>query len=217
MSAAAPKLAIEYFDIAGRAELARAALWIGNVPFEDIRLTREQFAENKAAGKYPFGQVPVMWVDGEAMPQSLAMARYAGRLAGLIPEDPVQAFKMDAILDTIDDVLVTHTRTYRTTNEETKKQIIETLKNDMVPRLVKFIADAHAKNGGKFLVGDKLTLADVAALVWVKNTFGTEGVYPYIPTSTVTDNAAFESYISGIKELDVIKSYFEKTQAASRK
>ncbi len=44
-----------YFDNGGRAEAIRLALSYGGVQFEDIRLTREEFAEKKAAGFFKFG------------------------------------------------------------------------------------------------------------------------------------------------------------------
>lgn len=44
-----------YFDFEGRAEPIRLALTIGNIKFEDVRLTKEQFGEQKANGKFKFG------------------------------------------------------------------------------------------------------------------------------------------------------------------
>lgn len=43
----APKLKVVYFDIEGRAEPLRVTLSVGGIPFEDVRLTNEQFLDNK--------------------------------------------------------------------------------------------------------------------------------------------------------------------------
>ena len=60
-----PKLKITYFDIqGGRAEVARLALTIAEVPFEDDRITFEQFGETRLL--MPFGAVPIMEVDGRS-------------------------------------------------------------------------------------------------------------------------------------------------------
>lgn len=185
-----------------------AALWIGGIPFDYIGLTREEFAANKAAGKYPFGQVPVMYVDGECIPQSNAMARYAGRLAGLYPEDPLQAFRVDAIIDTIDDVINAVVATF-TLPEAQVKGAREKVGANEIPKLLKYLTDILDKNGGKFLVGDKLTLADLDAMIVVQHWFGA-GLTEHLPTFVVTENRAFQSYVEGLKELDAVKNYLSK-------
>ena len=38
---------------------------VGQIPFEDIRLTREQFAQMKLDKKFKFDQVPVLEIDGK--------------------------------------------------------------------------------------------------------------------------------------------------------
>ncbi len=45
-----------YFDFGGRAEVPRLALAFGGVKFNDIRLTREEFAAiSKYSGYFKFG------------------------------------------------------------------------------------------------------------------------------------------------------------------
>lgn len=90
-------LKLLYFHIPGRAEAIRLTLALGDVPFKDIRLTREQWAELKPTT--PFGQIPVLIVDGEMLAQSHAILRYAGELAGLYPADPWLAAKVDEVID----------------------------------------------------------------------------------------------------------------------
>lgn len=52
----------------------------------------------------PTGKVPVLMVDGNPLPQSLAIARYLARLAGIVPENPLEAAYCDALTDTLSDV-----------------------------------------------------------------------------------------------------------------
>jgi glutathione S-transferase len=40
---AVPKIKITYFNMKGRAEVTRLCLAIAGIPFEDVRLTGEQF------------------------------------------------------------------------------------------------------------------------------------------------------------------------------
>ena len=63
-----------YFDFPfWRAEVSRLSLILGNVPFEDVRI--KSLDEFKASGKAPFGQAPVLEVDGKLIAQTGAIAR----------------------------------------------------------------------------------------------------------------------------------------------
>ena len=44
--------------------MSRLAATLGGVPFEDVRLNRNEFREMKPAGAFPFGQVPLLEVNG---------------------------------------------------------------------------------------------------------------------------------------------------------
>ena len=48
----------------GRAEATRLAFAYGNIAFEDERIPGPEFGKRKAEGSLPFGQLPVLTVDG---------------------------------------------------------------------------------------------------------------------------------------------------------
>jgi glutathione S-transferase len=54
-----------YFDMYGRAEPIRLMLTYLEAPFEDIRLSREEFGKLKAEGFFEFGQVPAAEWEGK--------------------------------------------------------------------------------------------------------------------------------------------------------
>merc|ERR1712227_377485 len=62
-----------------RAEVSRLALHLGNVPFEDVTdlpfKTPEERAALRESGKAPFGQLPVLEVDGKIIAQTGARAK----------------------------------------------------------------------------------------------------------------------------------------------
>jgi len=67
-------------------------------------LHSSDFAEMKTDGTSPFGQAPMLQVDGAkpALGQSVAVLRYVAKLApasGLYPEDPLLAHAVDALAD----------------------------------------------------------------------------------------------------------------------
>ena len=80
-----------------RAEVVRLGLFIGDVPFEDIRDKKRD--ELIAAGLATFGAVPVMEVDGKVLSQTQAMAAYAGKVAGIHPDEAATYRPMIDALD----------------------------------------------------------------------------------------------------------------------
>lgn len=74
--------------------------------YEDKRISFPEFGALKASGVFPFGSVPVLDIDGERFAQSCAILRYVGKLAGLYPEDPVAALRVDMALDSIEELCV---------------------------------------------------------------------------------------------------------------
>ena len=67
-----------------RAEVLRVSLFIKDIPFEDVRVSREEFIHMIKTGflpngkRSPFHQLPVIEVDGEIIGQTGAIARYCG-------------------------------------------------------------------------------------------------------------------------------------------
>ena len=79
-----PKLVLTYFDFDGsRGEVARLAMHIAGIPFEDRRIARKDWAALRDST--PFQAVPILEVDGQVIAQSNTINRYVGKLAGLYP------------------------------------------------------------------------------------------------------------------------------------
>ena len=71
------------------------------VPFEDAILTGDAWSSLKR--ETPWGQVPVLEVDGKMLAQSRTIMAYVGRVTGLHPEDPFAAAKVDEFCDTVEE------------------------------------------------------------------------------------------------------------------
>jgi len=69
---------------------------------EDNRVKFPEWAEMKPTT--PFGQLPVLKVDGQEYAQSAAMLQFAGKLTGMVPKDPVKALKVDEAVGLDDDL-----------------------------------------------------------------------------------------------------------------
>ncbi|KAJ1492635.1 hypothetical protein T484DRAFT_1930799 [Baffinella frigidus] len=107
MSAAIPsKIKLTYFDIDGVAEKVRICLRTASpapIPFEDVRVAFPEFAALKPT--LPNGQLPIMQIDdGPVMTQSAGMFRWAGRLSGHMPQDPMEQLKVEEIMGLVEDM-----------------------------------------------------------------------------------------------------------------
>ena len=93
-----------------RAEVLRVSLFIKDIPFEDIRVSREEFVHLIKTGflpngkRAPFHQLPVIEVDGKIIGQTGAIARYCGKASNLYSEDNLKAAKIDQIIDAATDI-----------------------------------------------------------------------------------------------------------------
>ena len=154
-----PQLKLVYFDFdGGRGEPARLAMHIGNIEFEDFRFTFDQFPEVKKTT--PLGQVPTLFVDGKQVTQGNAINRYVGKMAGLYPEDPMQALLCDEIMGALEDVTNKLVGTFGLEGD-VLKQAREELAAGPITQYLTWTTDRLAEQGGEYFVGNTLSMADL--------------------------------------------------------
>merc|ERR1712198_759339 len=83
----------------GRAETARIILAFAGVRYTDQRLNSEQFTNVKS--KLPYGQLPLLKVDGEVVCQSRSIARYLANQFGLAGKTNLERAQADVIPKTM--------------------------------------------------------------------------------------------------------------------
>lgn len=98
-----PSHEVVYFDFTGRAEPIRILFHIAGVDFEDTRFKGADWPTIKPTT--PLGQVPVVKIDGNQYCQSIALARYAAKLAGWYPSDPLDALKSDEAAESLNELM----------------------------------------------------------------------------------------------------------------
>ena len=88
---------LKYFNLRGRAELARLILALADQEYEDFRFEREQWPEQKA--NTPFGKAPVLEVteNGKTtqISQSLAIARFLASRFNLYGKHDLEKAEID--------------------------------------------------------------------------------------------------------------------------
>merc|ERR1712156_1257588 len=92
-----PMIKFSYFDIEAKGELTRLLLHAGNFDFEDDRLPISSWpGEHKE--KTTFGQLPMLSWDGVELAQSMAIARFVARRAGLAGRTDLEFVQADMVL-----------------------------------------------------------------------------------------------------------------------
>ncbi|KAF4047186.1 Glutathione S-transferase C-terminal domain [Phytophthora infestans] len=192
--AAFPSIRLTYFNFGGRAEPVRLALYVGGVPFEDKRLTREEFGALKSS--FPLGQVPVLEVDGQVLTQTDAILRYVGRLGGLYPtSSPFAALKVDEMLHALCEMGEQIIPSFEERDADKKKAMREELANVTIPHYAACIEDRLEKlQQLPSFQSDVVYVHEISLYTWMKGF--RDGLLDHIPTTILDDykfhNATFD-------------------------
>ena len=173
-----------------RAEVLRVSLFIKDIPFEDVRVSREEFIHMIKTGflpngkRSPFHQLPVMEVDGEIIGQTGAIARYCGKISNLYADDMLKAAKIDQIIDAATDITNVVSPTIREKDEVKKIEDRKILVNKLLPRWFRDLENLLSEDDSIWFV-EKMTIADIA--MWRLLGWLTSGIIDGIPTSIIDD------------------------------
>lgn len=152
---------VHYFGGYGRAEATRMLLAHAQIPFENVDYTFESLPAAKASGNLEFGQLPVLEIDGKFFSQSVAMLRMLGLKYGYYPEDAYEAWRVDSFIDSVGDLINQYYKAAFNPNEEEKKELFAKYYETIFPTWLGIIEKRLQSNSSqKFLVGDKMTIAD---------------------------------------------------------
>merc|ERR1711879_200282 len=142
----------------------------------------------KAAGQNPFGQMPTLTVNGRVFAQSYSIAKYAARLAGLTPADPLDNLQAESIVDATDDVRTKFVPIrYMAISAEERLTKYETFFRETLPPLLCNFERILERAGAPptFAAGGALSIADIAIF----------NMCDYLTTPSCEVQAASESHV----------------------
>jgi len=163
----APQYKLIYFNGRGASEPARWCFAYGGTVYEDYRVEFNDWPALKP--NTPFGQLPVLEVDGRQVAQSLAVTRFVARKNGLTGKDDFEAAQADSFVDYVADA-AKHLEFMFTEQDEKKKTAQKEvfLKETVQPYLQGLQRHLTANNNGEgFFVGDKPTWADLVVVCFL--------------------------------------------------
>jgi glutathione S-transferase len=195
---------LTYFDIdGGRAEPVRIAFHAAGIEFEDKRIAFPEFMEMRDSTR--FNSVPVLEVDGAVVTQTNGMCRYVGKMAGLYPEDALQALYCDEALGAIEDLLHRIVPTFGLEGDELKAAR-EKLVNGWMTTFVKGLGEI-LKRGGDYFADNRLTVADLKVAYLTK--WLNAGQLDHVPTDLVERLApALNAHADRVMNDPIVKAYY---------
>ena len=198
-----------------RAEVLRVSLFISNIPFEDVRISREEFINMIKTGylpngkKVPFHQLPVIEVDGEIIGQTGAIARYCGKISNLYSNDNTNAAKIDQIIDAATDITNLVSPTIREKDEQKKIEDRLLLKNKLLPRWFRYLENILSESTSDWFVENKMTIADIA--MWRLLGWLTSGIIDGIPTTIVDSYPKLKNIHTNVHHHPKVQEWMLKT------
>jgi glutathione S-transferase len=199
-------LKLSYFDFnGGRGDAPRLAFAAGGIEFEDHRIPLSEWGAQKA--KMPLHAIPVLVVDGEEITQSNAILRYAGRLGGLYPEDPLDALRCDEVLDAVEDVVSQMVQTFGIPDATELKAAREALVKGSFTLYLSWLRDILVARGGEWLVGGRMTVADLKVYVWTES-LG-RGILDHVPRDLVQQLAPqLVAHLERVRSQPAVASWY---------
>ncbi|CAF1141682.1 unnamed protein product [Adineta ricciae] len=151
-----------YFNGRGRAEVSRLLFAAAGQRFDDIRIEQSTWPAYKS--QMPLGQMPVLEFNGTQLVQSITIARFLARQFRLGGKDGFELAKVEAVVDTVNDLVTAITPIRREQDERKKHDMLQKFLNE---QLSKHLQDLEILGrlygqGGPYFVGNSLTLADLA-------------------------------------------------------
>ena len=198
-----------------RAEVLRVSLFISNIPFEDVRISREEFINMIKTGylpnekKVPFHQLPVIEVDGEIIGQTGAIARYCGKISNLYSKDNINAAKIDQIIDAATDITNLVSPTIREKDEQKKVEDRLLLKNKLLPRWFRYLENILSESTSDWFVENKMTIADIA--MWRLLGWLISGIIDGIPTTIVDSYPKLKNIHTNVHHHPKVQEWMIKT------
>jgi len=208
------RMKLIYFNGKGRAEPARLILAHAGVDYEDHRIEFSDWPNLKPT--LPFGQVPVLEVEGKTIAQSNAIYRFLARRYNLAGKSEFEEAEADMIVgvmgDAFDGFVACLLEGKMKRNDEVRqKMLIEEFKTKTLPAHLDVMQKVLDEKKGKYLVGSDLTWADLVFICGLDMYVNGHGMMPeYENKNALKDYQTITEYKKNIENLPKIKEWIEK-------
>ena len=199
---------LTYFDApASRGEECRLALYISGVPFTDERLAPPQWQERKPTA--PFGALPYFTVPGKPpLAQSNAILRLIGSENRLLPADPWESARHEAVMCAVEEMRAKLGPTGRIKDPAEKKLAREALAKTFYPE---WCAQIERQITGPFVGGAALSVADIKLFVVMTPLLA--GKIDHIPGETFKPFPKLLGVVEAVKNHPKVVEWYARPKA----
>jgi glutathione S-transferase len=197
---------LTYFDFnGGRGEPVRIAFHAAGVEFDDHRISFDEFM--KCRDEMRFRCAPILQIDGADVTQSNSMLRYVGKMAGLYPDDDMQALYCDEAMGAVEDLLHQVVHTFGLEGDELKAAR-EKLVDGWLTTVIKGLGELLARGGGVYFADNRLTVADLKVYVQTRSLLA--GTLDHVPVELVDKVApALVEHEERVANDPIVTAYYE--------
>nr|AUO28662.1 glutathione S-transferase sigma [Lasioderma serricorne]QWV59558.1 glutathione S-transferase sigma 1 [Lasioderma serricorne] len=149
---------LTYFPVKALAEPIRFLLRYAGVEFEDVGITKEHWPEIK--NSMPFGQLPVLEMNGKIAHQSIAICRYLAKQSNLMGTNDWENLEIDSIVDSVSEFRQKVSAYFIEKDGEIRAARKKVLVEETLPFYMGKLEEAAIKNNG-YLACGRLTWADL--------------------------------------------------------
>ncbi|XP_072023000.1 glutathione S-transferase alpha-1-like [Amphiura filiformis] len=195
------KAKLTYFKGRGKAEVIRLALAVANIELEqEFVYELEDLEKLRQDGKLKFQQMPLLEINGLKLVQSMAVVRYIADNYDLMGKTPEENAMIDMLSDGARDMYDSgfHFATFTSDYEKTKAGALDKSRTRYLPVFEKTLQDT----GSGYLVGDKVSMADVVfldVLLWVQEW----------DENLLNEFPAVKAFLSKMTSLPSVKAHLE--------
>ncbi|GFR73993.1 glutathione S-transferase [Elysia marginata] len=109
----------------------------------------------------PFGQMPVLEVDGYKMAQTVAICNYLAREFGLGGKTSLETASIDQVVCLVEDFFGAFFRAFKEKDETRKAELLKAYRDEEAPKYMGMFEKLLQNKPSGYFVGDTATLADI--------------------------------------------------------
>lgn len=168
----------------------------------------------------PYGSLPIMEVidddddssSSRTVTQSIAMLRFAGKLAGLYPMDAEEALLVDEVIDVINNDVTPALFGYRGDDRTLLQESREKFVKEAIPRYVdvldKRLGEEMMLEKGPFVLGDHVSIADLMITNFVNGL--KQGIVDFVPVDCVDHCENLMRSYDSVMSIPQVKEWYQK-------
>ncbi len=151
-----------YFPGNARAFVIRCMLTLAKVKFTNKKITKEEWMKlDKPIEIFEYGYMPVLTINGKAYSQGIAISTYLGKKFGFLGSNVEEEYEIMNVLASFEDLFPEFAHGFFAPSEEDKNKKFKSIAEELLPWILQIWERKIASKKGKYLVGDKLSAADM--------------------------------------------------------